>query len=272
MTIAIQTTNASLAALEQLLGQSASGQSGAPVDGPPSQLLDPSGQQSSNPGSTILDVSGGATAALGGLAGGLASSASVIDAAVSAGGTVAGLLTQLQQVAQIASDPSLSPDQLSQLNTGFQAGLAQVQQTVAGASFDGVNLLAGGQAPTSGPASSLPSFDLSLGGPVIGVAANASLSDPSTAASLASQLDESVQNVSQAVGQIAAQGQAIQNHLSLVSQAASSLAPGLASGVNSALDGDGARLQALQVQQQLSGSGQAISNQSPQAILALFAN
>jgi len=272
MTIAIQNTNASLAALEQLLGQSASGQSGAPVDGGPSPSLDSSNQQSGDPGSTILDVNGGVTAALSGVAGGLASAASVIDAAVSAGGSITSLLTQLQQVAQIASDPNLSSDQLSQLNAGFQTGLAQVQQTVAGASFDGVNLLAGGQAPTSGATSSLPSFDLSLGGPVIGVAADASLSDSGAAASLAAQLDGSVQNVSQAVGQIAAQGQAIQNHLSLVSQAASSLTPGLASGVNSALDGDGARLQALQVQQQLSGSNQAISNQSPQAILALFVN
>jgi len=272
MTIAIQNTNANLAALEQLLGQSASGQGGGPVGGVSSQLLDPSGQPGADPGSTILDVSGGATAALNGVAGGLADAASVVDAAVSAGGTVASLLTQLQQVAQIASDPGLSSDQLSQLNAGFQAGLAQVQQTVAGASFEGVNLLAGGEAPSSGVASSLPSYDLSLGGPLIGVAADASLSDSSTAASLAAQLDESVQNVSSAVGQIAAQGQAIQNHLSLLSQAANSLTPGLASGVNSSLDGDGARLQALQVQQQLSGSGQAISNQSPQAILALFTN
>ena len=213
MTIAIQNTNASLAALEQLLGQSVGGQGGSPVGGVPSQLLDSTGQPSADPGSTILDVSGGATAALNGVAGGLADAASVVDAAVSAGGAVASLLTQLQQVAQIASDPSLSSDQLSQLNAGFQAGLAQVQQTVASASFDGVNLLASGQTSTNGAADSLPSFDLSLGGPLIGVAADANLSDPGAAASLAAQLDASVQNVSSAVGQIAAQGQAIQNHL-----------------------------------------------------------
>ncbi|HTX50611.1 MAG TPA: hypothetical protein VME40_14590 [Caulobacteraceae bacterium] len=271
MTTAIQSTNANLALLEQLLSQSAGGQSGAFVGGAPSRPLDPSGQMGADPGSTVLDVSGAAAAALNGVAGGLADAASAVDAAVSAGGTVASLLTQLQQVAQIASDPGLSSDQLSQLNSGFQAGLAQVQQTVAGAAFGGVNLLAGDQ-PTSSAASSLPAYDLSLGGPLIGLAADASLSDPNTAASLAAQLDDSVQNVSSAVGQIAAQGQAIQNHLSLLSQAADSLAPGLASGVNSSLDGDGARLQALQVQQQLSGSGQAISNQSPQAILALFAS
>lgn len=272
MTIAVQNPNANLAALEQLLGQSAGGQGGAAVGGAPPQLLDASGQSGADPGSTILDVSGGAAAALSGVAGGLADTASVIDAAVSAGGAVVGLLTQLQQVAQIASDPSLSADQLSQLNSGFQAGLAQVQQTVDGASFGGVNLLAGGRAPNSGAAASPPSYDLSLGGPLIGVAAGANLADPDTAASLAAQLGAAVQNVNEAVGQIAAQGQSIQNHLSLVSQAANALAPGVASGVNSALDGDGARLQALQVQQQLSGSGQAISNQSPQAILALFAS
>ena len=56
----------------------------------------------------------------------------------------------------------------------------------------------------------------------------------------------------------------------MISQAASALAPGLAGSINGSLDGDGARLQALQVQQQLSGAGGAISNQAPQAILALF--
>ncbi len=40
--------------------------------------------------------------------------------------------------------------------------------------------------------------------------------------------------------------------------------------VTSDLDGEGARLQALQVQQQLSGQSASIANQAPQALLALL--
>jgi hypothetical protein len=40
--------------------------------------------------------------------------------------------------------------------------------------------------------------------------------------------------------------------------------------VNLGLDQDGARLQALQVQQTLQAGGQAVTDQTPQSILALF--
>jgi len=266
MTIAIQTTNAALAALESLANAGNAGQSDSAAAGSSSPLLESA--SSDAPGSTILDVSVGAVAGLNGLTSGSASASSAVDAAVTAGDAVETLLSQLQQAAQIGSDPSLTPDQLSQLNAGFQAGLSQIQQTVAGASVDGANLL-NGQSPANSPVT-LTAYDLSLGGSLITVGADASLSDPDTAASLATQLGQSAQNVSQAVGQIAAQGQAIQDHLTLVAQASS--APGSGSvAINSSLDGDGARLQALQVQQQLAGANQSISNQSPQSILALFA-
>jgi hypothetical protein len=130
----------------------------------------------------------------------------------------------------------------------------------------GVNLLDGS---TSGAASvsaaTLTGVDLSLGGPVIGVGADAGLSDPTGAAAIAGQLGTAIDKVGAAVDQISAQGQAIESHLSVLAQA------GLAiTGVNGGLDADGARLAALQVQQQLSLTNGAIASQSPNAVLVLF--
>jgi len=116
------------------------------------------------------------------------------------------------------------------------------------------------------PGASLSGVNLSLGGPLIGLPAGASLSDPATAASLADQLGAAIDNVGQAVSQLSAQGDSIQTNLALVAQA------GLSSsaGVDPTLDGDSARLTALSVQQQLAVSGDSIGNQAPQSILALF--
>jgi flagellin len=273
MTIAIQSTNATLAALEALTNQSGASQTAANAAGVPQALLDPtSTDASSGSSATIFDLSGGAAAAaLGGLTGGLSTAASAADAAVSAGTTIETLLTQMQQAAQSASDPSLSSDSRSQLNAGFKADMAQIQQAIASASVDGVNLLDGSAVNAQASAgATLSSYDLSLGGPLIGVSADAGLSTATSAAGLADELGQALDNVTQAIGEINTQGQAIQSHLTVISQAASALAPGLAGSINGSLDGDGARLQALQVQQQLSDAGGAISNQAPQAILALF--
>jgi flagellin len=201
----------------------------------------------------------------------LATSASIADAAVAAGTTVESLLAQMRQDAVSASNPSLDSGGRAALNTDFKANLAQIQQAIASASVGGVNLLDGsvnGAANVS--AATLTGVNLSLGGPVIGVGADASLTDPTSAATIAGQLGGAIDKVGQAVDQISAQGQAIESHLSVVAQAGLALSPGVAAGVNTASTRDGARLAALQVQQQLSLSGGAVANQAPNAILSLF--
>ena len=215
--------------------------------------------------SSIIDLSGG-SAAGDGVSASLANAASIADAAVAAGTSIEGLLAQMRQDAVSASDPSLDGDSRAALDSGFKASLAQIQRAIAAADVGGVNLLDGStQGAASVSAATLTGVNLSLGGPLIGVGADASLGDSSSASTLAAQLGTAIDKVGAAVDQISAQGQAIESHLSVVAQA------GLAvTGVNGGLDADGARLAALQVQQQLSLSNSALASQSPNAILALF--
>jgi flagellin len=261
MTISIQSSNPALAALEALAPQPG----GAAAAGAAAAQLPPIGS-STGSSAAIISVSAGAT--LGSLPNGLVTAASASDAAVAAGGAVGSLLAQMRQDALTAADPGLAADARSALDTGFKADLATLTSTVASASVDGVNLIDGSTPTTS--SATVSGINLSLGGPLIGLAGDSSLSDPSSAAAIAAQLGQAVGAVGQAVGQIAAQGQALNTHLSLMAQANLSLQPALASAVNGGLDADGASLAALQVQQQLSASTGSIASQGPQAILALF--
>jgi flagellin len=263
MSISIQgSTAAQLAMLEALTTQP-----GAAAGTGATSLLDAIGQNDPQNASSIIDVSGVAP----GVSTGLATSASIADAAVAAGTTIEGLLAQMRQDAVTAANPGLDSDSRAALDTGFKASLAQIQKAVSSAGVDGVNLIDGsvnGAANVS--AATLTGVNLSLGGPLIGLAANASLADPSSATAIASQIGSAIDKVGQAVDQISAQGQAIESHLSVLAQAGLSLSPAVAGAVNGGLDGEGARLAALQVQQRLSLAGGSLASQTPNAILSLF--
>jgi flagellin len=270
MSISIQgSTAAQLATLESLTSQSSAAggagatNAGATGAGATSLLNALTSQQV--PSSSIIDLSGG-TAATAGVSAGLATSASIADAGVASGTTIEGLLAQMRQDAVSASDPTLDSDSRAALDSGFKANLAKIQQAISGAGVDGVNLLDGSAVNGANvSAATLTGVNLSLGGPLIGVGADASLSDPATAGAVATALGTAIDKVGAAVNQISAQGQSIEGHLAVVTQAGLGI-----SGVNGGLDADGARLAALQVQQQLSLSNGSVASQSPNAILALF--
>ena len=274
MTTAIPSPNPVLVALEQRALQPG-GLAGATVDGAATPSLVPT-DFASDPGAgtDTFSLSGGAAAALlNGVSGGLADAASAADAATSAGGIILGLLGDLRSTAQAAADSGLTTDRRAALDASFKSDLAQIGQAVAAGSVGGLNLIDGsavGSPSLEGGAATLTPTNLSVGGPIIGLSSDAALSDPATAAGIADQLGQAIDKAGQALGQIASQGQAIESHLSLVSQALSALSPGVSGAISVGLDGDGARLQALQVQQQLAGGGSGLANQAPQAILALF--
>lgn len=273
MTIAIQSANAALVALEQPIPQPSG--PGAPVDGAATLPTVPRGSSSDGGGlaTDTLSLSGAAAiATLGGPPDGLADAASAADAATSAGGVIVGLLGKLRAAALGAADPNVTPGQRVVLDAGFKSDLARIDPTAAAASAGGVNLIDGsavGQQSLPGGAT-LTGIDLTLGGPIIGFSPSAGLTDPASAAAIAARLGPAIDGANQALAQITPQGQAIERHLFLVSRAVSSLSPGVAGAINLALDGDGARLQTLQIQQTLAGAGLGPANQTSRAVLALF--
>ena len=275
MTISVQSSTAALIALDAL----ANAQTNAtppPASADPGGLLQQSDSSAPEP-SAILDVSGGAAAAsLGGLTASLAQAASIADAAVTAGGGVVALLQQMRQAAQNAADPGLGADARTALNDSFVAALAKIGQVVGQASVGGVNLIDGsvkGELQTGDGASGaadLTGTNLMATGALIGLSPDASLTDPTAAGGLADALTGAIDRVQSALDTISSQGQAIQAHLGVLAQASLALSPGQSGAVNTGIDQDGARLQALLVQQELSQAGASVANQAPQSLLALF--
>jgi flagellin len=202
----------------------------------------------------------------------LSSVSSIADAATGAGQSVANLLSQLQAAAQVGAEPDLDPSARQSLNANFKATLAQITQVVGQASFDGANLLdgsspAGITAPAGADGSSitLSAQNLTLGGPNVALTATASLGTASAAASALAQINASLPNVEAALSALQTQSDQLAAHSALVAQASGAL-----QAQAGASDADGARLLALQVQQQLGAGAGSIANQAPQMVLSLF--
>ena len=83
-------------------------------------------------------------------------------------------------------------------------------------------------------------------------------------------LDNSITALNSALGEIGAQAKQIEAHNTFVTKLVDTLESGVGNLVDADLAKESARLQALQVQQQLGAQALSIANQAPQVILSLF--
>lgn len=203
---------------------------------------------------------------------------SITEVAMTAGESVSDLLNQLKEKVVTAMDPSSDQRSRTAMDSDFKAILKQIAQVIKSAEFDGANILDGSAGATiqflaSADASqtiTLASQNLSLGGSILTLAATASLGTASIAATVMTALDASIANVNQALGNLGAQAKQIEAHTSFVAKLSDTLEAGVGNLVDADLARESARLQALQVQQQLGVQALSIANQAPQVILSLF--
>jgi len=202
---------------------------------------------------------------------------SIADVASSAGQTISDLLVQMKANVVAAMDPSIDTASRNSLDSAFKSELRQITQIVQNATFDGANMLNGSvsqikfiaNADASGVIT-LSSQNLSLGGPNITVPATASLSTITLSTAVLAQITASIANTNQALGNLGSQAKAIANHNLFVQKLSDQLTTGVGNLVDADLAKESARLQALQVQQQLGTQALSIANQAPQIILSLF--
>lgn len=204
---------------------------------------------------------------------------SIADVTNTAGSEVSDLLTQLREKVVSAMDPSLSTTSRTALNSDYQSILKQITQVVNSASFDGANILNGSLgsgsiqflANAQGNAFiTLSSKDMSLGGSIITLTSTSTINTVTSATSNLAALDTSLSNVNQALGDLGAQASQIDAHITFVGKLSDTLTAGVGSLVDADMAKDSARLQALQVQQQLGAQSLSIANQAPQVVLSLF--
>ncbi|MBP7703832.1 MAG: flagellin [Caulobacter sp.] len=203
---------------------------------------------------------------------------SIADVAMTAGETVSDLLLQMKEKVTGAMDPSLDTVARTALDSDFKALLKQISQVVNDAEFDGANILDGAMGSSirflanadSSSYITLQPKNLSLGGTILTLAATASISTATLATSIQTALTASISNVNQALGDLGAQSRQIENHNTFVGKLSDALNTGIGHLVDADLAKESARLQALQVQQQLGAQALSIANQQPQVILSLF--
>lgn len=203
---------------------------------------------------------------------------SIADVALAAGESVSDLLKLMREKVVAAKDTSLTTTSRQSMNADFQAQLKNLSQVLKSAVFDGANLLDGSQTADmtfladadAGQAITLGLQNLSLGGTINTLTATDDILTPSNATAVLARLDASMSAVNQAVGNIGTQAKQIDAHSTFVARLTDVLETGVGNLVDADLAKESARLQALQVKQQLGAQALSIANSAPQIILSLF--
>ena len=202
---------------------------------------------------------------------------SALDVAVSAGSAVSDLLVELRTLALSANDASLDSASRTSLNEDFVSLRDQITSIVTNADFNGVNLIDGTTANiqilTDVNASSqitVSGENLSLGGSIITLAASADISTQAEASTAIATLDTNIASVNNALARLGTDSRRLELQNTFVTQLVDTLEAGIGNLVDADLAEESARLQSLQVKQQLGAQALSIANQSPQIVLSLF--
>jgi flagellin len=216
--------------------------------------------------------------ALGAVQSGLDRASTIGDVALAAGEAVSDLLVQMREKSTAAMDPSLDTFSRQAYDADFKALLDQVRVIMENAEFDGANLLNG--SITGGiefladadavRTVTLKSQDLTFGSAIMTLAASASLGTVTLAAAASTTIATSLENVNQALANLGSDVKKMEAHSGFVTRLRDALTEGVGNLVDADLAVESARLQALQVKQQLGVQALSIANSQPQIILSLF--
>lgn len=200
---------------------------------------------------------------------------SIADVSLAAGAQISDLLIELKQKATAAAEPSATAATRASYNSEFQSLIESIQSFANNAIFDGANILNGtATAPldflanaTATETISLDRQNLTPDG--LGLTGLDLTSGPNAAAALTA-VTTAITTSSSRLADLGAQAKQIERHTLFVSKLSDSLETGIGNLVDADLARESARLQALQVQQQLGVQALSIANQAPQVILSLF--
>ncbi|GAB4522244.1 MAG: flagellin [Parvularculaceae bacterium] len=208
----------------------------------------------------------------------LSRATSIVDVAMAAAESISDLLVQMKEKVVAAKDPSIDQASRDALNADFLAIRDQIKSIILNAEFDGANILdnslpngiaflADADAQNT---ITLISENLSVSGTNIVITNSTNLASQSAASSALVQLTSSITRVNAALARLGSSAKKLEAHNIFVGKLQDTLKAGIGNLVDADLAVESARLQALQVKQQLGVQALAIANQAPQSILALF--
>lgn len=203
---------------------------------------------------------------------------STVDVTLAAGEAISDLLIEMKEKALAASDVSLDTPSRVALNEDFKALRDQIATIVENAEFNGLNLIDGSStdgfialANANGSNTiTVGTEDLSLSGTIVTLSATSSFGTASAASGIASQIASSLENVNSALARLGTKSKALEIHQTFVTKLSDALESGIGNLVDADMAKESAKLQSLQVKQQLGIQALSIANSAPQSVLAFF--
>lgn len=203
---------------------------------------------------------------------------SITDVAMNAGQQISDILVQMREKVVGAADGSASAASKKAFDDEYQTLLAAIGQFASSAKFDGVSVLNG---TLSQPISFLANADgdsfitltpqdFTVSGSIINLSGTVLTGTSSATQSVLAQLDAAIASVTASLAELGAQSKQIEKHVTFVTKLQDVLETGIGNLVDADIAKESAKLQALQVQQQLGAQALSIANSAPQVILQLF--
>ncbi len=226
---------------------------------------------------------------------------SVTDVATAGAEQISDILNQMKSKTQEAADAGLDQDSRDAISKDLTALKKQISTIIDGSSFNGINILKDGgddisalqSFQDSGAAAGYQTDSLSVpnlgldketaGGFFAAVGAagatngglgvkadDIELADADEAGLLMESIDSLSKSLNKNLSDLGAASRKIDGQLSFTSKLSDVVETGIGNLVDADLAKESAKLQALQVQQQLGVQALSIANQAPQTILSLF--
>ncbi|WP_395943182.1 flagellin [Brevundimonas sp.] len=199
---------------------------------------------------------------------------SIVDVALAAGDTVTAALEEMKSLA-VSIQSSTGAAQTSYLDE-FKAMGAEITASLAGASFDGVNLWT-----TATPTNLIK--DVGGGTTAIGFTATGGKAADTDITTITSQtitatgattaaVDAAIAEVTASLSTLGTQSKSVSRQLTFVNKLQDATEAGIGNLVDADLAKESAKLTALQTKQQLGVQALSIANQSSSILLSLFRN
>ncbi len=204
-------------------------------------------------------------------------SQSTVDVSSAAAEIVSDLLLQMKEKALASADAQLNSSSRAAMNSDFIALRDQITKAVNNANFNGANLIKAGAADVAALADetgtsllTVQAQVLALSGSNVTVTSTTQINTVTNAKAALSLVNDSIENVSLALAKLGTGSRALATHLTFVGKLQDAVDAGIGNIVDADLAKDSARLQALQIRQQLGTQTLSIANQAPQFLTSLF--
>ena len=202
----------------------------------------------------------------------------ILDTALAASESIMDLLNQMKGKALAATQPGLSAASQGALAAVFAQMRDQITNVIANASFDGANMVSGAtpaSAVSLGDAAggnniTVAGANLSLNGPVVTVLATSAVDSALNATAALGFVNASITNLGTQMATWGAGSKRLDVHRDFVAKLSDALTTGIGAITDADLSKESAKLQSLQVKQQLGIQALSIANSSAQSALSLF--